>query len=132
MYSCLVSLYHLLFEAFLISSNSSKETGDICPEVPVIQHGQTPAISKPVTLAGVTAPMGRSMDVCPTTHLPGRLQPRNVLYFRLLVSHSHCCAYLTARTTCCASGIWCINTSPGLLESLLEITQHGLAHALVG
>lgn len=63
--SYLVSLDPLLFEAFLISSNNSKEPRDICPVVPAIQHGQTPATSKPGTLAGVTASMGCSMDVCP-------------------------------------------------------------------
>lgn len=66
-----MSLDPLLFEAFLISSNNSKETGDMCCVVPAIQHGLTPATSKPVTLAGVTALTGSSMDVCPTTHLPG-------------------------------------------------------------
>lgn len=51
--------------AFLMSINNSKDTRDISPVVPAIQHSQTPATSKPVTLAGVTAPMRHSMGVCP-------------------------------------------------------------------
>lgn len=81
--SHLLSLDPLLLEAFLISNNS-KETRDICLEVP--------AISKPVTLAGVTAPMGCSMDICPTILLLAGVQPQMSPALGYWF-HSHCCTY---------------------------------------
>lgn len=45
-----LSLDTFLVEAFLISNNG-KETNDICAVVLAIQHSQTPAIPKAITLA---------------------------------------------------------------------------------